>query len=366
MDWWEGKVVLSSCIVNYRTFSTEEIIKLKNTYGEQNIDKPSAQNSLSYEDFGTDKDDGKPVICDWKDFKSEKDILEIQAKQKEIFESKKDELFKNYCTSFSEAFERSQLKKELIEDEVNDLKLIMYDDKENVPLVGFYEDFITGDMKDKWEGLDSEIPIYTKIRNRWLFIEEELIDIRAYINNTCKHGAINDYSYIHSPRFLYQPVYIINAPQITAQAIFDYYEWLMKLNNKLKNDADIEPPTSHEIRIKNVIADITKYGFFELPLVACLKDENKTKLVGLIFSNKLPYSIAMFSHLEFITYIERKYFATREESSCKIAEWLNVEKSGRSVRGNLSVLVKNSPDDKARYTAHLHKENVKKDYNQLK
>lgn len=111
---------------------------------------------------------------------------------------------------------------------------------------------------------------------------------------------------------------------------------------------------------------LVKYGFNNLPMVKQLTDENKTKLVELICSNKLPYGIAMFDFLGFLEHLEKEHFNIKYKLNMEISKWYNSDIEGRAVKANISTLYKSSTEDKTRYTAHLHKEIVKKDYEKLK
>ena len=74
----------------------------------------------------------------------------------------------------------------------------------------------------------------------------------------------------------------------------------------------------------------------------------------------------MFDYLGFIDFLKDNYFKTNNELHIEIAKWFNTDKSGRAVKGNISSLLDYSTENKDRYTAHLHKETIIKDYNQLK
>lgn len=112
--------------------------------------------------------------------------------------------------------------------------------------------------------------------------------------------------------------------------------------------------------------NLTKHGFFELAKVKALSPNNQNKLVDLVQLKKLPYSIAMLDFLDFFTYLERKHFNSKYKLYKEVGKWFNTDKDGRAIKGNISVLLKNSTENKNRYTAFLHKETVQNDYQQLK
>jgi hypothetical protein len=124
--------------------------------------------------------------------------------------------------------------------------------------------------------------------------------------------------------------------------------------------------TKTETKTDKLKAELGKYGFFELPKVKQLSEPNKQSLIELISTNDLPYSIAMFDFLDFIEHIENQHVETKAELNKEVSKWFNSDKEGRSVKGNISTLSKNSKEDKKKYTAHTHKETVKIDYQKLK
>lgn len=119
-------------------------------------------------------------------------------------------------------------------------------------------------------------------------------------------------------------------------------------------------------RTDNLIAELGKYGFFELPKVKQLTVSKQQSLVELINAKGLPYSIAMFEYLGFLKHIEKEHFRTKYKLNKEVAKWFNSDKEGRSVKGNISSLSDYSAENKSKYTAHVHKETVKIDYQKLK
>ncbi len=126
------------------------------------------------------------------------------------------------------------------------------------------------------------------------------------------------------------------------------------------------PPKQTETKADKLKIVFGKYGFFDLPMVKQLTAENKEKLVELISSNELPYCIAMFDYLGFLKHLEKNHLQTKYKLNKEIGKWLNSDKDGRAVKGNISSLLKNTTENKERYTAHLHKETVQNDYQKLK
>lgn len=121
-----------------------------------------------------------------------------------------------------------------------------------------------------------------------------------------------------------------------------------------------------ETKTDKLKAVLGKYGFFELPKVKPLSEPNKVKLVELLNEKGLPYSIAMFDFLGYLKHLQDNHFPIKKILFKEVAKWFNSDKEGRAVKGNISSLLKNTTENKDRYTAHLHKETVQKDYQALK
>ena len=119
-------------------------------------------------------------------------------------------------------------------------------------------------------------------------------------------------------------------------------------------------------KAENLKEQLNQYNFFELEKVKVLSEQSQFSLMKKISENGLPYAIAMFDYLQFIQYLEKQHFDSKYKLNKEVSKWLNSDKEGRAVKGNISSLLKNTTENKARYTAYKHKENVTKDYEQLK
>ncbi|MCX6305898.1 MAG: hypothetical protein NT040_13125 [Bacteroidetes bacterium] len=110
-------------------------------------------------------------------------------------------------------------------------------------------------------------------------------------------------------------------------------------------------------------------GFLNLPKVSVLNEQSKDELIKLVYSNDVPYKIAMFDFLGFIHYYQSEFAATKTEMYKKVAEIICAGKkpvSARTIQGNINDLLKSSSNRDTRYTASLHKEDVKKHYETLR
>ncbi len=111
---------------------------------------------------------------------------------------------------------------------------------------------------------------------------------------------------------------------------------------------------------------LVTYGFYNLPKVKQLPKANIPQLVELMMANELPYKLAMLDFLGFIDHLKDNHFTSAYKVHKELAKWFNSTKDGRTIKGNLNTLLKGTKENKSRYTAHLHKEQVKKDYSKLK
>ena len=143
---------------------------------------------------------------------------------------------------------------------------------------------------------------------------------------------------------------------------------LRRKQASLKNLAT--PNSSFPFPIKsktNILSEnLNQYEFFELEKVKCLSQQGKDSLIEKISDSGLPYVIAMFDYLQFISFLEKQYFETKYKLHIEVSKWFDSDKEGRAVKGNISSLLNNSTENKNRYTAYQHTEKVKNDYEQLK
>lgn len=126
------------------------------------------------------------------------------------------------------------------------------------------------------------------------------------------------------------------------------------------------PPQLIKTKADLLKEQLSQYGFFELEKVKTLSEQSKVSIIEKIAESGLPYAIAMFDYLQFIPYLEKKHFDSKYKLNREVSKWFDSDKEGRAVKGNISSLLKNTTENKDRYTAYKHKENVIKDYELLK
>src|SRR5579863_6995847 len=90
-DWWEGKIYFLCSEISYPVNQKNNI----------------------------------PLSVQWGDI-IESDITKIKKKQKEIFETKRKELFKGWCKTFLENYKNSQLKDDFLNDEITDFTYLLF------------------------------------------------------------------------------------------------------------------------------------------------------------------------------------------------------------------------------------------------
>ena len=132
-----------------------------------------------------------------------------------------------------------------------------------------------------------------------------------------------------------------------------------------KKLSDKPSPSENENKTTKLKDELTKYGFFDIELVKSLSDKNKEKLLNLINSNVLPYCIAMFDNLGFLTELS-KSIKVKYKLHKEISRWFDAEPSGRSIRGYINVLNDGTSEDTSIYTTLKYKDQVKEDFSKLK
>jgi hypothetical protein len=136
------------------------------------------------------------------------------------------------------------------------------------------------------------------------------------------------------------------------------------LSNPISSQKEISlenPTTILSTKRETLQVELNNYGFFTLELVKKLPEKGAENLITLIYSNKLPYQIAMLEHIGFIKHLKTEHcdFYDDQVNQC-LAKILR--RCARNVKGNVLVLNPNSGENKVKYTAYKHKVRVEKDY----
>lgn len=126
------------------------------------------------------------------------------------------------------------------------------------------------------------------------------------------------------------------------------------------------PPQQKKTKADILKENLTQYGFFELEKVKTLSEQSRALLIKKISESGLPYAIAMLDYLQFLPHLLSNYFDSKYKLYREVSKWFDSDSDGRSVKGNLGSLLNKTGENRNRYTAYKHKENVISDYEQLK
>ena len=107
-----------------------------------------------------------------------------------------------------------------------------------------------------------------------------------------------------------------------------------------------------------------KNGFNELDMVSRLSKDKVEDLIRLIVHQNLPYQIAFFSYLGFLSELQKSFGGTKKRTYEHLADVLGSPQ--RTIKGNINVLNEYSKEDRDRYTSRNYIEKVKNDYQSLK
>lgn len=143
--------------------------------------------------------------------------------------------------------------------------------------------------------------------------------------------------------------------------------WLELQSKFFQNISDLivrEVPKEKETKSDHLKDQLAALGFFDLSKVKDIPNTGQARLLDLLTAAPLPYKIAMFDFIGFFSHVEKQHVKTKNELHQKVAKMIG--STGRAVKGNINVLNENSKEDRSKYTAHLHKEKVETDYQNLK
>lgn len=170
---------------------------------------------------------------------------------------------------------------------------------------------------------------------------------------TEKHSFLNFFEQISSNKHKLREI-SQNSSIILNQELPSFF--VQKQFSQIKYDAETT-------KLRKVFIEEMKHSdFYNLPKISSLDDEKQNKIIDLIFENELPYCIALLDYLGFLSHLY-KTFRSKTKMFEEIARIFLTD--SRTVKGNVNVLNNYSKENRDRYTAHLHKEKVKKDYHNI-
>ena len=116
-------------------------------------------------------------------------------------------------------------------------------------------------------------------------------------------------------------------------------------------------------KYQRFVSAVEKYNFSELKMVKSLDSNKKIKLINLIITNSVAYSVVMLKHIGYFDKLFNEYGKNRECSFQHIADALGV--AHRMVKGNFNVLNPGSKEDSLKYNSSSYIDQVKDDYDNL-
>lgn len=269
----------------------------------------------------------KPNIVEWDRF-NESEKAQIKAKQKVLFQDSVNETLEKFQLIFNENYERSEDKNE----------------------------FINRELKQCMEVFTSLIPPSSFFNTTFwdvVFTHVDIIEIQHFYKNVIIRGQVIDLDFIQPPKSIFINKNFIHT-EVYCSALWQYYKWL----------SIYSPSKPIQSRIEFFIEKLTEFGFFNLPKVKAL--QNPSLIIIHSIQTGFSYSVAMFQYLGFFDYLVDNHFKSKSAMHIEVAKWFNVSPDGRSVRGNINVLTPNTSEKEKKYKSLLHKEQVIKDYEQLK
>lgn len=205
-------------------------------------------------------------------------------------------------------------------------------------------------------------------------LEIDLVNqIEDDINNYNENGSweidFEEYEkYIESNRAIEE---LFNISQLLVQLnrLEMFQEFLIDKEKRISDDNQLTVTASTEktetkTKAEMLKAELFKYGFFEISKVKLLSYDSQSKLLDLLVLNDIPYIVAMLDYLGFFKHLSNEHGFANSKIHLKISPVFDT--SPQTIKGNMLALNESSKIDKSRYTAHLHKEKVKFDYNSLK
>ena len=153
--------------------------------------------------------------------------------------------------------------------------------------------------------------------------------------------------------------------QEATQNTFDIFKASLtngSVNNINNNNLDDNTKKGNKAELLK--SNLYENGFFEVTKVKSISHDGQSKLIDLLVLNGIPYKVALFDYIGFFKYLENEKSFTKVTIHKKISAIFDCTTD--TIKGNMLSLNEHSTIDKDRYTAHQHKEKVKRDYVSLK
>jgi hypothetical protein len=151
-----------------------------------------------------------------------KEIDSITALQKELFENEVTKKIQLWRKTFSENYQRSEMKEKYLSDEILDFHLILFNEADR-------------NYKIETCELDNESFVSLHLNNSiHTFPRNDLQKIRQYILHHQKKGLLKTYNFIHSPNFSFAFCVNRQLPQVYAETAWNYYQHLINFEQPTK------------------------------------------------------------------------------------------------------------------------------------
>jgi hypothetical protein len=163
--------------------------------------------------------------------------------------------------------------------------------------------------------------------------------------------------------------YINQSPKAELRyrrMIKDWFNDEKKFMNELTPILKEQQEYPELARREKINSELKKHRFSDLEKVGKLSKKGQDELINLLTSKDIAFVVAMFDFLGYFTFLEKEFYTSKEKTNKIVSSWFNSDIDGRAIKGNRNVLIPNSKENKASYQAHLHKEEVEKQYLQLK
>jgi len=266
----------------------------------------------------------------------------------------------------------------LIKSKAKELNVCNFDNEPNYSFNGIEtdihqlkENFSKDDLPEIFSHKSKYIEYRTKTHKTFLslaFFIDELDEVTKSLFDYFKETDYNEFEAFETKAIKVND--LSEAVELFQQGKFQKFtlpnSFLSRSNVQQQSNIEALPPQPIKTKADILKEQLSQYGFFELEKVKTLSEQSKVSIIEKIAESGLPYAIAMFDYLQFIPYLEKKHFDSRYKLNREVSKWFDSDKEGRAVKGNISSLLKNTTENKDRYTAYKHKENVIKDYELLK
>lgn len=141
-----------------------------------------------------------------------------------------------------------------------------------------------------------------------------------------------------------------------------YFSKLTRHSNDINEDSEEALVKNKNLKFE-LHNRLNEYDFFTLELIKNLKKSSEDKIIEHLISNDIPYQIAMLNFIGFIDHLRLNFTTSTNNLYKVLGSILNT--SERNIKGNYLVLNPNSKENRTRYTSHLYKDKVKRDYQKI-